>query len=182
MLQTLRERLVLILIALLPLHAFLVTVATKLIAGPGNAPLAFLALWKETVLGVVLVIALLEVVKRAARSGQRVASFLRIDWIDACIVSLLILSILLALGDYSLLATRYSLGFKYDFVPLVAFFVLRRVSWSDAFQEQIVTVLLAVGWIVAGYGIVSFFLPQSFFTALGYSDLHSLYLPDEPIC
>ena len=34
---------------------------------------------------------------------------------------------------------------------------------------------------MAAYGILTFFLPQQFFTALGYSDLHSLYLPDSPL-
>jgi len=38
-----------------------------------------------------------------------------------------------------------------------------------------------VGGVVAAYGLLSFFLPQWFFTAIGYSNLHSLYLPDAPI-
>ena len=64
MLQRSRERLVWILLGLLPLHALLVTVGTKLIAGPGQAPLAMLALWKEAVLGVILLIALVETVRK----------------------------------------------------------------------------------------------------------------------
>ena len=62
MLSIFRERLTIALIALLPLHALLVTVLTKVIAGAGHAPLPVLALWKEALLGIILLIALWEIV------------------------------------------------------------------------------------------------------------------------
>ena len=61
MLQTFRERLTLILLVLLPFHAFLVTILTRMIAGPDQAPLQWLALWKEAVLGLVLLLAFFEI-------------------------------------------------------------------------------------------------------------------------
>ncbi len=45
MLQRFRESLSLILIAVLPMHAMLVTVATHALSGQNHAPLAAIALW-----------------------------------------------------------------------------------------------------------------------------------------
>ncbi len=180
MLQTLRQRLTLVLLAALPLHALLVTVGTKVIAGPGNAPMTGLALWKEALLLVILGIAVVEMLSSFCRDAPwRVST--EVDVIDVLIISLVALSAILFF--YQLPATSYQLllGFKYDFVPLVALLVLRRVEWSKAFKYQLMNILIAVGGIIALYGIATLFAPQSFFSWLGYSDLHSLYTPDGPL-
>ena len=178
MLQRSRERLVWILLGLLPLHALLVTVGTKLIAGPGQAPLAMLALWKEAVLGVILLIALVETVRKLRiENGE-----LRIDRIDLLIAALLLWSIIQPIilhSQFSIL--NYAFGFKYDFLPLVAFLILRRVPWSSRFISTGGAVLLGVGVLVSVYGLAAMVLPMSWFTALGYSDLHSLYVPGGPL-
>ncbi|TSC58649.1 MAG: hypothetical protein Greene041662_721 [Candidatus Peregrinibacteria bacterium Greene0416_62] len=182
MLQITRERLTLILIGLLPFHAFLVTVGTKIIAGPGHSPLPMLALWKEALLGVILMIAVLEAVKLKMDPSTRSGGQLTIDVLDICIVSLLLWSLLQPLilnSPFSIF--HYAVGFKYDFLPLVVFLILRRVTWSPAFVRTAVAVLLGVGGIVAVYGIATLFFPISWFTALGYSDLHSLYIPGGPL-
>ena len=169
--QKIRESLTILLLGLLPLHAFLVTVGTKMILGPGNAPLTYLAFWKEAVLGVILLVAFCEWIKKPR---------FKLDILDWLIVGLIALSILVTAnthGDWRL----YLIGFKYDFVPLVAFFVLRRVPWSDSFMNRIFKVILCVAGIVSVYGILSIYLPQQFFSWLGYSDLHSLYQPDAPL-
>lgn len=169
--QRMRESLATVLLAVLPFHAFLVTIGTRMLAGTGHAPLPMLAVWKEALLGVLLVVAFIEWLKTRV---------LRIDLLDALILVLLILSVVVTAmthGDLRL----YLIGFKYDFVPLVAFLILRRVSWSDAFFDRICRVLLAVGGIVAAYGIIGMYLPQSFFVWLGYSDLHSLYQAHAPL-
>ncbi len=173
MLQRTREWLVLALIAALPFHALFVTAGTRLIEGPAHAPLGLLAAWKEGVVGVLFFIASFECISRVA--GRR-----RMDLIDALVLALIALSLAVTAtthGDWKL----YAFGFKYDFFPLVAFLILRRVPWSEVFQRRACVVLLSIGAVVAGYGILTFFLPSAFFTALGYSDLHSLYLPDAPI-
>ncbi|MBU0766798.1 hypothetical protein KKF55_03375 [Patescibacteria group bacterium] len=176
MLQRLRESLALLLIGLLPLHALLVTVGTKMLEGPNHAPITILALWKEALLAIILVIAFLEWLKRPKRDMSRWA----FDDTDILIVGLIIFSIIVTAithSDWKL----YLFGFKYDFVPLVAFFVLRRVEWSDSFARCALRVLVGVGVAVAAYGIATMFLSQRFFMWLGYSDLHSLYLPDAPL-
>ncbi|HLD71225.1 MAG TPA: O-antigen ligase family protein, partial [Candidatus Peribacteraceae bacterium] len=102
------------------------------------------------------------------------------DVIDVVIVIFIFLGLVVSFlthGDLTLML----LGFKYDFIPLIAFIILRRVPWSGAFSDTIYRAIIIVGSLVAAYGVLSFFLPQGFFTAIGYSDLHSLYLPDAPI-
>ncbi|OGJ67508.1 hypothetical protein A3G69_05820 [Candidatus Peribacteria bacterium RIFCSPLOWO2_12_FULL_53_10] len=178
MLQRIREGLTLILIVVLPFHAFLVTVGTKMIAGPGHSPLPMLALWKEALLGLILIIAIAEWARKLRiENGE-----LRMDRIDLCIGVLLFWSLIQAFilnSPFSIL--HYAFGFKYDFLPLVAFLILRRVPWSDQFRRTAVAVLLGVGVIVVLYGLATLFLPMSWFTALGYSDLHSLYVPGGPL-
>lgn len=178
MLQRLRESLALVLIALLPFHALIVTVLTKWIMGAGHAPMGEIAIWKEGMLAIILLLAVIEI----AMSGKRLAVSKpwKIDWIDALILLLLALGIIVSIS-YKLQATSFIYGVRYDFIPLIAFIILRRVLWSDQFLKRVMNVLLWSGVIIAVYGIIGFFLPASFFTWLGYNDLHSLYLPDGPL-
>ena len=169
--QRLRELLTIVLLGLLPLHAFFVTVGTNVLAGPGHAPLTVLALWKEAVLGVILLIALIEWLKKPRFS---------LDILDWIILGLLALSVIVTArthADWNV----YLIGFKYDFVPLIAFLALRRVEWSDQFSSRLLKILLIVAAVVSVYGILSMYMHQQFFTWLGYSDLHSLYQPDAPL-
>lgn len=170
MIQRLRESLTLILIALLPFHALIVTVKTLVIAGPGHAPLTLIALWKEALLALILGVAVLEVRKWKWK----------IDVLDWIIIALLILSVIVTAathGNWNL----YTFGFRYDFVPLIAFLILRRVSWSDLFVQRAIKTIITVGVVVAVYALLTLLIPESFFQFLGYSDLHSLYIPNRPI-
>lgn len=172
-LQTLREWLTLALITLLPFHAFLVTVGTRFLEGPGHAPLGVLAIWKEVLLCVILLLAMWEYFTHKR-------STLQFDLADVLILSLVVWSLLVSFGigqRFELIA----LGFRYDVLPLIAFCMLRRVEWSQRFALLAARCLLFVGGIIALYGFATVFLPLSFFTTLGYSDLHSLYLPDAPL-
>ncbi|MBI3618474.1 hypothetical protein HY213_00385 [Candidatus Peregrinibacteria bacterium] len=179
MMQRLRESLALVLIGVLPFHAFLVTVLTRLIAGPGHAPLTMLTIWKEALLAVIVLIALLEwiaaVLDRARRSDT-----LPFDWIDGLILILLNLAIVVSAAAHVSLG-QFFIGFKYDFIAPLSFLVLRRVPWSGTFLRRVSMMLLVIGGVLALEGIDSFFLPQSFFSWLGYSDFHSLYMPSGPI-
>jgi len=177
MFQRIREWLTLVLIGLLPLHAFLVTVGTKYLAGYGSAPLLVLALWKEAVLGVLFVFVAVEWV--LSKREKKRAAF-HIDRFDYCILLLLFVSVFVTVfthQDWKL----YLFGFKYDFVPLVSFFILRRCPWSAFFRRAALGVILVLGGLVSVYGLATLFLPLEFFRFLGYSDLHSLYLPYAPL-
>lgn len=183
--QRLRESLTILLLGILPFHAFIVTVGTKLIAGPGHAPLVYLALWKEAVLGVILVVAVIEqvagcrlpVVRKTSRTENREPRTDILDWIIIGLVALSLLVTYQTHGDWKL----YLVGFKYDFAPLIAFLILRRVQWSDRFMDRVLKVLLIVAAIISVYGILGMYMHQQFFVWLGYSDLHSLYQSDAPL-
>lgn len=180
--RTLRERLTLVLLALLPFHALGVTVLTRVVAGPNQAPLGALALWKEVLLAVILLLALVELLAgmrdRRPEIGRK---FFSCDAIDACIVAVaasLFFSTFLVSGIRSPAAFY---GVRYDLVPLAAFVILRRVPWSEAFLKRLLYVLGATVLAAVAYGLATLALPASFFTALGYSDLHSLYVPNGPV-
>lgn len=181
MLQKFRERLTLLLIGLLPFHALLVTILTRVIAGPGQAPLTYLALWKEALLGVILLLAIVEIFWPLRRGTAHLSQAARLDWIDAGILLLLNVGIVVSAANPDETLTGFFYGFKYDFVALLSFFVLRRVAWSDRFLKHAVIIILVAASVLAIYGIDSFFLPDRFFRFLGYSDLHSLYLPGGPL-
>ncbi len=177
MLQRFRELLSIVLLAALPLHALAVTIGTRVLLGSGHAPWAVLALWKEAVLGIILLVACFEILSLLFVKKKEV---LRLDLIDGTAIVLIALGVVVTMFTHRSLEL-FAFGFKYDFVPIVAFLILRRVQWSDWAVQSIKKELMVMGGIVAAYGIVSFFLPQTFFTWLGYSDLHSLYRPGAPL-
>jgi hypothetical protein len=176
-----RESLTLIFIALLPMHAVAVTVFTDMLRGAGTAPLVGLALWKEALLAGILFLAVSEIIRVR---DTRVWSLDALDW---CILLSIALGVYVSFGAESSFTSlseenrRFLLGFKYDFLPLSAFFLLRRVSWSSSFRQSSAWILVAAGAIFSLVGLVALHLPMSFFMALGYSDLHSLYLPHAPL-
>jgi hypothetical protein len=184
-----REALTLIFIALLPFHAMGVTVLTDALSGAGHRPLRLLAVWKEGFLALILLLAIIEILRdRSLVSEKRVWSLDLLDW---SILAAVVLGAWVSLGsgtDFSFTLRalsehdkRFLLGFKYDFVPLVAFFILRRVPWTRACLRSALSLLLVLGCVFAVFGLVTLFFPMSFFTALGYSDLHSLYIPHAPL-
>lgn len=199
--QRIREFLTLALLALLPLHALSVTVGTNILRGAGHAPWGAWAIWKEGLLAFILLIAFLETSvfavsrKLKVESGKcppatclparqgRAGKMKNEKWdiVDILVAALIILAVIVSILNPSFSILNFAFGFKYDFIPLVAFLVIRRVKWSQCFWMQAERLLLAVGGVVALYGILTFFLPAGFFAALGYSDAHSLYLPDGPI-
>jgi len=175
MLQRLRERLTLLLLALLPLHALAVTVLTTFIAGPGHAPLPVLALWKE---GLIVLIIALAFAEWIGAKGYKKPTADLLDWL---ILSFAVLAFLATAFAGVPSKAAFLLGVKYDLFPLGVFFVLRRVPWSERFKTLAMAALLLMGGLVSLYGIIGFFLPIGFFTVLGYADLHSLFLPDGPL-
>jgi hypothetical protein len=180
MLRTLRHWLILVILILLPFHALLVTVGTKALLGTGNAPMTVLAMWKEGVIGLLFVIGIIEMAMKIGKGikyyGVSIKGW-RSDVLTVCVLLMLAVAFVVAFSiQHS--ASSLIFGFKYLFVPLIFFLLLKNLEWDREFiEKKVMTSLLVVGGIVAVYGIASFFLPTSFFTALGYSDAHSLYAP-----
>ncbi|MDD5055803.1 MAG: hypothetical protein PHZ00_06075 [Candidatus Peribacteraceae bacterium] len=183
MLSTLRQRLAVSLIILLPFHAFLVTVLTKIIAGSGHAPLGWLAIWKEALLAVILFVALIEIIRQITTHYSLLTTrqSLIFDALDCVIILSVFLGFFVSIFNFQFSIFNFAYGVKYDFLPLVAFLILRRVPWSAQFFNLVLRSILIVGSIVAGYGIITAFLPAGFFSWLGYSPIHSLYFSDGPI-
>ncbi|MDD5469690.1 MAG: hypothetical protein PHO92_02720 [Candidatus Peribacteraceae bacterium] len=59
--------------------------------------------------------------------------------------------------------------------------MLRRVRWSSAFGAKTSQLLIGIGAVVVLLGLVMFLLPQRVFEWLGYSAMHSLYVPGGPL-
>lgn len=180
MVSRIRERLVLVLLALLPFHALGVTVLTRAVAGPNHAPLGALALWKEALLAIILVLACIEWVTTKGQGDQDAK---RLDVLDVCIV-IVTFCLLFAslLASWSLgFSPSFFYGIRYDLVPLAAFVILRRVPWSQTFLKKLPVVLAGAVFLGVLYGLLTLVLPASFFATLGYSDLHSLYVPSGPV-
>lgn len=188
-LARLRESLTLVLIALLPMHAMTMTVLTHVFEGAGQGPSVFLAAWKEMLLTCILFVAVLEMFRlKDAFSERRIWSLDALDW--SILVALALGAFVSFHGDdQSALAVlslskedkMFLYGMKYDFVPLVVFFVLRRVPWSRDFRRSALWVLIGTGLLFSLFGLLTRYIPMSFFTAIGYSDLHSLYRPHAPL-
>lgn len=177
--QRLREGLVIGLIVLLPFHAFGVTVLTRLIAGPGHAPLAALAMWKEAVLAIVLMLSLIEVVQRTSlRIAQR--QQISIDRIDRLVWIFVLLGLVLTALHFHSWGALFH-GARYTLLPLAVLGVAKLVPWSRRFAGHVLLAMCVAGTLVAALGILSFFVPQQWFSVLGYSDLHSLYVPNGPL-
>lgn len=195
--QWVRERLALVLLCLLPLHALAVTVGTRVIRGPGLPPWGVLAVWKEALLGAVLLLAIIEIVwsavrqcsatlrrtdRQAAESGVVHAyRMFTVDVIDLCLLALFVLSVLVHPWTAPGALTAYVLGFRYDLMAPLAFLVLRRVPWSAWCISMTPRCLIGIGAVVAAYGLLTLVLPLQFFLSLGYSAAHSLYDPAGPI-
>ena len=176
-LRVVRERLTLALIVLLPFHAFFVTVATRVMAGPGHAPLGVLALWKEGLLALIVLIAFFEVLLKRLRHRF----WVEFDTIDGLIVLLMVIASLIGLRFDAFLSPRFLYGFRYDLLLPLCFMVLRRVPWSPAFKTLAVRLLVVTGVLVAAMGVLMLLLPISMLQTLGYSDLHSLYQSGGPL-
>lgn len=174
MFPRIRERLTLVLLALLPFHALAVTVLTRAIEGPNQSPMGMLALWKEALLAVILALALLEIVRGEWKKALKLD---RIDWAVVVVIAALLFGTLFV--GVPLKQAAY--GIRYDVLPLVAFFLARRVPWSEWFLAKLPLVLAGSVLVAVLYGFATLVLPSSFFAAIGYSDLHSLYVPSGPI-
>lgn len=187
-LARLRESLTLVLIALLPMHAMAMTVLTHVFEGAGHSPSALFSVWKEVMLAFIVLLAITEMFRlRDDISERRIWSLDLLDW---CILGALTVAAFSSFTGDQAGFTLFPLskedkmflfGFKYDFLPLITFFLLRRVPWSRDFRRSASLILIGIGILFAVFGLATLFLPMSFFTAIGYSDLHSLYRPHAPL-
>ncbi len=175
--QKIRENLALILLALLPLHALLITVGTKLIAGPNQAPLTVLALWKEVLLLLIFGLCFLEWIQKPHWKLSK-----KISWCSGLFITLALLVSgwqLLSNDTYSI--KHIIFGAKYSLLPIIILLACSQVQWSQQFFKKTLPIFVHVGFFIASYGIISYLLPPSWFAWLGYNELHSVYEASGPL-
>lgn len=170
--QKLRESLVILLLVLLPFHAFIVTVGTKLLLGQHKTPPVLLSAWKEVVLVLLLAFIVVELCVHAyqSRSWRKIV---QLDRIDACFIIFTFCAVCISVWQQISLK-QFVFGFKYSVWPLLIFFLARRVPWSIKGRSQFLLIMLGV--VVAGIGGLFLLLPAQALEWLGYSETHSLYL------
>ena len=171
MLQLWRERLTILLLCLLPFHAFFVTVGTKILQGQHKSPPLLLSVWKEAFILLLLFLVVIEIVY-----SKKIRQFFIFDRLDIALISFTVLALCVSYMQH-VPVKQLAYGFKYDLWPLWIFFICRRVTWSTEFVTNAVRSLLYTGSIVALIGFVFLVVPSSFLEWLGYSETHSLYLP-----
>lgn len=176
MLQSIRERITLLLLVVLPLHALLVTVLTRVFVGRFQDTPLLLSMWKEIVLIVLLSIAVFEIV-RNSRLRQKSYTLSVFDY-------LLIAIAIVGLGVsfwHNVPLKQLLYGIKYNIWPLALVFVFSRVGWSAQFRIAVRKYLLWAGVIVGVIGLIFLVLPAQFLQWLGYSETHSLFMAHKPV-
>lgn len=184
MLQKIRERLLLVTIALLPFHALFVTLTTRVIGGIGNAPIGILTIWKEVLMLVIIGISCIEIFSRHTVHSS-VLSFikkeiLQTSLIDKLCISFGILALIIHIFTKSSIA-EFAVGGKYVLFPLVLLLVFSRVSWSEDFLKKVQRILIIIGCIISCIGFIFLLLPIQVLEWIGYSAGHSLYFSDGPL-
>src|SRR3989344_4147677 len=96
-LRTIRHHLVFLLFVLLPFHALFVTVGTKLIEGSGHPPHSLLALWKEVLMALIFVIAILELFQSDRKLITQIIYGKRWKWRISLEKGLIIIMLIIAL-------------------------------------------------------------------------------------
>lgn len=146
-----------VLIAFAPFHAFLAT----WLKIPG------LSVWREAF--VLLIIALIFVEFFSARPSTRLKLY-ALDWF---ILALLLPSffwlLMELLSEKDRAVAAWALGFRYDVLPWIFLFFLRRVEW--AFPEKLIKIFFGSAAVVLIFGLAhALVLPKDFLTHFGYSN------------
>ncbi len=166
--------LTIILFALLPFHAFLVTWLGfgLLVPGPLNA-------WKEALIGTLFVLALLGFLVRSRKPT--------LDSLDVAILVFFGIGLLsaimqfLTLGDASFVRIFY--GFKYDFLMLAVFLLFRHGPFSSVgLASKVTKTILIAGTVIATFAILqATVLPRDFLVAFGYTPAFGTWDPNGPL-
>lgn len=159
-----------LLLALSPLHAFLIT-WLKYGLNAHASVAAAASMWREgLVLLIILIIALETAVKRTA---------IKLDLLDLLILAFIALALAFLPDQWNDLQ-RWLLGFRFDVLPIVFLFAVRRAEWGA--KDKLLKVVLISASVVLAFGILqSLALPQNFLTRFGYSAEQARFTPDRAI-
>lgn len=151
-----------LLIGLAPFHAFLVT----WLKIPG------LSVWREVLVFTISIIVFTELLvqkyyKKVAPLGRvNKVALLRLGLLDYLILAYAILA--LAWLPFQPNKLQWLFGFRFDVLPFLFFFFVRRVEWPRV--ELLLKIFFAGAFIVLIFGLAhALILPQNFLTYFGYT-------------
>jgi len=151
----------LLLVALIPFHAFIVTYLTYLFKVSPNQNF-WLAFWKEWL----LLILILRLIFGAIKNKKFPFKILLLDKL---IIALFVLSVLSILWGTKNL-TQGIWGLRYDFEFLVIYWIVRALNLERAEIIKLVKVMLGAAAVVVVFGILlAWWLPPNFLERYGYS-------------
>ncbi len=157
-----------LLLAILPLHAFIATTAKTLITNPTLFTL--LITWKELLAISLLVVMGIEILLNWQEQRQK-----KLDQIDILIVLYTLIALIFAATQHTSLA-QWAFGIRIDVLPFICILFFRRVRWPNV--QKLLTAVLAVGVLTAIFGIAqSVLLPESWLATIGYSQNTYITVP-----
>lgn len=159
-LATIRTVGVILLLAILPLHAFIATTAKPLLAE--STLFTLLIAWKE-----VLAIALLGLMSIEIMLHERSFRLKKLDILDATLILYTAIALIFGLTQQTTFA-QWAFGARIDLLPFVFLLFCRQVQWPNI--QKITITVLTIGLITAVFGILqSVAMPQNWLSSLGYS-------------
>jgi len=151
----------LILLFLLPFHAFLVTYLRHVLNLNETQGL-ILSLWKEWIIFTLLFPAIWTIIKEKKKA-------LKIHWFDWCIIVLFILSLISIIWTPKNLNLIF-FGLRFDFLFFALYFVVRLLKFKSRELLYILGTVLLSALIVILFGILqSTILPWDFLNRFGYT-------------
>lgn len=166
--------LLLILVAILPFHAFLITYFNHLFGVETNSLIRYaISSWKEII---ILILTLVVILK----SWKDKKFPFRFFWFDKLIVIFFLYGLITIFWAESSLNNIFY-GLKTDFQFFLVYFIARGFTDKDVKKEKIIKSLLLIGIPIAIFALLQIhFLPPDFLTIFGYSNL-TFWDPNFPL-
>ncbi|MFC1656646.1 O-antigen ligase family protein [Patescibacteria group bacterium] len=153
---------ILILVLLLPFHAFIVT-ASDYFLNLNGTQANILAFWKEYIVLVFLI-------KITYHSFAYSKLPFKFKWYDYLIICLFLLSLAINyIQEIPILMTAY--GIRYDFLMFAVFMIFRSINLTDEEVLKIIKAFMWSGVVVVVFGLAQKFLSADFLTNFGYAGI-----------
>ncbi len=163
-----RHILVLILVGLIPFHAFLITWLRDVWPAGG-----FLAAWKEGLMVLLLLIGGGELILKRHS--------IKLDRLDLALSIYIGVALIWGIVQKETV-TQWLFGMRIDVLPFIVFGVLRHVTWSEQQKEQLYKVIYISSVIILSFGILqALVLPRDFLVNFGYGTAQDMLTAGEAI-
>lgn len=162
----LRHLLIILLLGLLPFHAFLITwIKSRL------PSLSLIAGWKEALVVLIIGVCVIEIWEKRKK--------VKVDRLDVAVLLYIGVSLIWAIVQRETI-TQWIFGFRVDVLPFVLFIALRHVVWDQT--AILYKVMMGTGAAVIIFGLLqALILPREFLTYFGYGTAQGMLQPDSAI-